>query len=159
MKWQTKTRVKYEDLPRECKKEICNGCGGKGGWVKPPHRIFFKTSCNHHDYGYACGGTEEDRKQGDLMLLNFMFYDCSFLPWWRKVRYLPWCFVYYFSVRAFGGKYFYYGTKRWPLFVQTHKLIRDIYIRGVCVHFCDIFYIKLCKKMGLLQNLGFGLQV
>ncbi len=32
---------KYEDLTPEEKKEICNGCGGKGGWIKPPHAVFF----------------------------------------------------------------------------------------------------------------------
>ncbi len=68
---------KYEDLTPEEKKEICNGCGGKGGWIKPPHRVFFEASCNHHDYGYWKGCTEEDRKKCDKKFYGATVKDCS----------------------------------------------------------------------------------
>ena len=48
--------MKYEELDVKQKAYICNGCGGKGGFVKPPYRIFFNASCNHHDYGFWKGG-------------------------------------------------------------------------------------------------------
>jgi len=115
IKWQNETPVPWEELTEEQISDLCNGCGGKGGWIKPPHRIFFKTSCNHHDYGYWCGGTEEDRQDDDAKLKEAMTKDCARLPWWKQLRYRPWCLLYYVSVRIRGSYYFYYGEKRWPV--------------------------------------------
>lgn len=112
MNFQTEIPVKYEDLTPENKKEICNGCGGKGGFVKPPHRIFFKTSCNHHDYGYWRGCTAPDRKQADQMLYKKMIEDCSTIGMVSWLRYRPWCWLYYQAVRMFGAKFFYFGDKK-----------------------------------------------
>lgn len=103
---------KYEDLTPEEKAEICNGCGGKGGWIKPPHRIFFDASCNHHDYGYWCGGTEEDRLNCDSKFYAAMVNDCADLPWYQYIRYRPWCWGYYLGVRKCGGKYFNYADQK-----------------------------------------------
>ena len=103
--------TKYEDLTPEERMEICNGCGGKGSIIKPPHRIFFKASCDHHDYGYWKGGTETDRKRCDIKFYNAMVIDCTSLPWYNYLRYRPWCWVYYHSVREFGKKYFYFADK------------------------------------------------
>lgn len=115
MEIQTDIPVAYEDLTPAEKQEICNGCGGKGGIVKPPHKIFFKVSCNHHDYGYFKGCTEEDRLAADKMLYTLMLEDCASLPWYQWVRYRPWCWLYYRAVRAIGKKFFYYGeSKRYP---------------------------------------------
>ncbi len=115
METQTHTPVKYEDLTPAQKRAIVNGCGGKGGIVKPPHRIFFDTSCNHHDYGYFKGCTEADRLADDKELKKSMKKDCATLPWYRQIRYRPWCWLYYRGVRIVGKKYFYYGdTKRFP---------------------------------------------
>jgi hypothetical protein len=99
---------KYEDLSEQLKELICNGCGGKGSIVTPPHAIFFETSCNHHDYGYFKGGTKVDRKHCDLKLREAMYKDCKKLPWYKKLRYLPWCELYYRAVRMFGHKFFCY---------------------------------------------------
>lgn len=112
MKCQTYTPVKYEDLTPGQKEEICNGCGGKGGWIKPPHRIFFKASCNHHDYGYWKGGSELDRLEADKMLYKSMVKDCKTLPWYQWVRYRPWCWAYYKGVRIAGWKFFYFSEKK-----------------------------------------------
>lgn len=103
---------KYEDLTPEEKKTICNGCGGKGGWIKPPHAVFFEASCDHHDYGYWKGCTEEDREQCDKKFYGATVKDCSGLPWYQYIRYRPWCWGYYVAVRNFGKKYFYYADKQ-----------------------------------------------
>jgi len=101
---------KYEDLTSEEKAGICNGCGGKGGIVVPPHAIFFEASCDHHDYGYWKGGTKTDRLKCDRGLYAAMKRDCSWLPWYEWLRYRPWCWLYYIAVRAVGWKFFNYHS-------------------------------------------------
>ena len=107
---------KFEDLTPEEKKEICNGCGGKGGWIKPPHAAFFEASCNHHDYGYWKGNTKFHRKICDKAFFEAMKRDCGRLRWWNYIRYRTWCSAYYKSVRMFGAKYFYFADKQRELF-------------------------------------------
>ena len=51
--------LKYRDLTEEQKKFVCNGCGGKSGWINPPE-FLFNASCNHHDFLYWRGCTEAD---------------------------------------------------------------------------------------------------
>ena len=99
---------KFKDLTPEEKKEICNGCGGKGSWIRPPYAIFFEASCDQHDYGYYVGGTEKDRKTRDLKFYQAMKKDCSTLSWFNKIKYYPWCWIYYLGVRFYGKKYFNY---------------------------------------------------
>lgn len=99
---------KFEDLTKEERSKICNGCGGKGSWVRPPHGIFFKASCDHHDYGYWKGGGEVARMRCDKNLYKAMIEDCKSLPWYRWARYRPWCWAYYVAVRMCGAKYFNY---------------------------------------------------
>jgi len=53
--------MKYEYLTEKQKAYICNGCGAKSGFVRPPKKIFFKASCNHHDHGHWKGGSEWQR--------------------------------------------------------------------------------------------------
>ena len=110
-------KVRYEDLTEDQLKIVdVNGCGGKGGVVKPPYRIFFKTSCNFHDYSYWCGGNKTDRKEADQGLYKAMVKDCSGLPIQRWLRYRPWCWLYYIGVRICGGRFFYYADqKRYPV--------------------------------------------
>ena len=103
--------VLFEDLTPEELQEICNGCGGKGGFIKPPHRIFFKAACDHHDYGYWKGNTEALRLICDNKFYEAMKQDCKNLVWYQKLRYQPWCWIYYRAVRSFGKKFFYYGEK------------------------------------------------
>ena len=97
---------KFEDLTKEEKDAICNGCGGKGSKIVPPHAVFFRACCDHHDYGYWRGGTEKDRKRCDKMFYMAMKKDCKGLPWLDRLRYKPWCWVYYRAVRQFGARYF-----------------------------------------------------
>jgi len=104
--------LRYSDLTNEQKKFICNGCGGKGGWVKPPNFIF-KASCNQHDFYYWRGYTEEDKKRCDKKFYELTKEDIddanvnTIKSWY----YHTWAYAYYKFVRAFGKKYFYYGTK------------------------------------------------
>ena len=100
---------KYEDLTADQKAMICNGCGAKGSFIRPPYGSFFLASCNHHDYGYWKGCTEDHRKICDKNFLTAMLKDCSTLPWYNKIRYYPWCHAYYRAVRIFGKKAFYYA--------------------------------------------------
>ena len=129
MDFQTEIRIPYELLTIEQKKEICNGCGGKGSWIKPPLKAFFKTDCDHHDYGYWCGVTEKERKNNDVNLMLFMSKDCTTLPWWKFLFYYPWCVIYYLAVRRCGKGYFYWGKeKRWP--IPTKGQIDRLFLLG-----------------------------
>ncbi len=98
------------------RKEVgLNGCGGKGGFIKPPHKLFFKTSCNHHDFLYFRGCNEAHRLEADTLLYLHMMLDCVDLPWYQWIRYRPWCFLYFLAIRLLGKKFFYYGPeKRYP---------------------------------------------
>lgn len=116
METQSSIRIPYELLTPQQKDEIVNGCGGKGSKVRPPKGIFYKASCNHHDYGYWVGCTDEQRLLCDKNLKKAMKDDCSKLPWWKQAAYRPWCYGYYRAIRIAGKQYFYYGEeKRWPV--------------------------------------------
>jgi hypothetical protein len=56
--------LRFRDLEPEERALICNGCGGKGHWFNPPDWLF-KASCDHHDFNYWLGHTEEDRRRAD----------------------------------------------------------------------------------------------
>lgn len=116
------SKVKFSELTQYQIEVICNGCGGKGSLIQPPYAIFFETSCNHHDYKYWVGGTEDDRKYADKELLKMMLKDCQRLSWFKRVRYKPWCYLYYTAVRCGGSKYFHYGKKRWPAATSVHLM-------------------------------------
>ena len=106
--------MKYSELTQYQKELIgLNGCGGKGGWIKPPKRIFFEASCNRHDCGYSQGGCEEDRINCDIVFLKAMLRDCARLPdGARKKKYIVWSHLYFIAVRAYGWKYFNYCHQR-----------------------------------------------
>jgi hypothetical protein len=99
---------KFEDLSKEQLNAICNGCGKKGGFFKPPN-WFMLASCNHHDYGYWKGCTEADRLKCDETFLREMKKDVKrsniFL---RPIRYSA-AYTYYFAVRKAGKSAFYYA--------------------------------------------------
>ena len=98
--------IKYSQLTDKQKKAICNGCGGKGGWVKPPN-FLFKASCNQHDFYYWRGGSEEDRLKADDSFYEAMLVDVSCSVWYKTVAY-----IYYIAVRLCGSKYFNYGAMK-----------------------------------------------
>lgn len=94
---------KYRDLTPEQKKLLCNGCGGKGSWVPVPD-FRFSASCDHHDYNYLLGHTEEDRKKADDQFYKAMRDDAGW-----NMRHLILAWIYYRAVRWKGKKYFRYG--------------------------------------------------
>jgi len=102
----------YRDLTPEQKTKICNGCGGKGGFINPPE-FLFHASCDHHDFLYWKGGVEEDRKKADDAFYSYMQLDtanedCLI----KRVYYSVWAYTYYKAVRLFGSKYFSYGKQK-----------------------------------------------
>ena len=103
-------RLRYSDLTIDEKSKICNGCGGKGGWIKPPSFIF-KASCNHHDFLYWRGKDESDRKYADKAFYRYMGYDIEKAKWYMKLYFYPWAFAYYSTVRCLGKKFFNYSSE------------------------------------------------
>jgi len=102
----------YRDLTRVQKKQICNGCGSKGGFINPPE-FLFHASCNHHDFYYWRGGTEEDRKKADDAFYRFMGLDIvNEDSRFKRMYYSMWAYTYYKAVRVFGKKYFSYGRQK-----------------------------------------------
>jgi len=98
--------LKYKDLTEEQKKFITNGCGGKGGWIKPPNFIF-KASCNHHDFLYWRGATEEDFKLANIKFYDKMEEDIKEVKnFLKRTHYKIWAYAYFKSVSLFGRKYF-----------------------------------------------------
>ena len=74
--------MKYEELTQEDKDFLeLNGCGSKGFTVP---NWFFEADCNHHDYGYWKGGTEEDRKVCDVGFYKAMKRDVSQQPFYKR---------------------------------------------------------------------------
>jgi len=103
---------KYKDLTSNEIKELCNGCGSKGGLLKPPNFIF-KDSCNEHDYLYFIGGNKYDKQYADNKFYNQMINDIKELNL-NYIKYLYYhsiCYIYYQAVDIFGYKYFNYNYK------------------------------------------------
>lgn len=103
--------IKYADLTPEQKKFVCNGCGGKGGWINPPE-FLFHASCNHHDFKYWQGCTEEDRLKADKEFYEAMKVDVSNAKWFLKPYYHTWAWTYYKAVQISGKKFFHYGDRK-----------------------------------------------
>lgn len=110
-------KLKFSSLTPFQRKSICNGCGGKGGFINPPE-FLFHASCNQHDFYYWRGGSEEDRKQADDYFYQFMLEDVSNAVWWKRPLYKSMAFLYYKAVRVVGKKFFYYN--------DTPKTIDDV---------------------------------
>lgn len=104
--------LNYSDLTTQQKNSIVNGCGKKGGFIKPPNFIF-KASCNQHDFYYWRGCTEEDRKKADKSFYEYMKIDIKDRDYsfFKKSWYRLWAYSYYKAVRIFGKKAFYYAEK------------------------------------------------
>ena len=89
-----------------------NGCGPSGvvGKFVPDNliKLSIAEACTLHDMRYDQGGTSEDRKSADKEFLDAMLTvissrkSSSLTKGIRKVK----AYVYYFSVRLFGGFFF-----------------------------------------------------
>lgn len=95
--------LKYKDLTTSEIRRLCNGCGKKGSFIKPPD-WFFKASCNHHDFMYWRGCTKTDRKLADKAFYRSMCRDVKARgKWWNKAFMYTQAYTYYRAVRIFGG--------------------------------------------------------
>ena len=106
-------KLRYGDLTQEQRKFICNGCGGKGGFIKPPDFIFL-ASCNQHDFYYWRGCTKEDFKLANKEFYEMTREDIAQIKWYKihkKAWYHAWAFLYFLAVSLGGKKYFYFGPK------------------------------------------------
>ncbi len=101
-------RIRFKDLTTEQRNFICNGCGGKGGFFKPPDFLEF-ACCNHHDFNYWLGYQEKDRKKADKQFYDAMITDVNNQPFYFKIPRWLQAKLYYLLVRKFGKKYFHYG--------------------------------------------------
>ena len=95
-------KVTYENLTLKQKAFICNGCGGKGGWIKPPAIAIFDKPCGEHDFDYWLGCTDEDRKKADESFYKRMKKAVKN----KAFCYYIWAYGYYIAVRVFGKKHF-----------------------------------------------------
>jgi hypothetical protein len=103
-------KIRYNNLTQFQKNIICNGCGGKGSILKAP-KWLFNASCNRHDFNYWIGCKESDRLKADRQFLKAMRIDISEMFFLLKlIRHLE-AQLFYFFVRKFGKKFFYYGEK------------------------------------------------
>ena len=101
----------FDDLTAEQRAAICNGCGAKGGWFRPP-QLMFRASCDKHDYGYWLGGDEAHRLRCDAYFFGAMVTDAALLPIWRRPTHLLAAWLYYRGVRWFGRKSFAFGERK-----------------------------------------------
>ena len=119
---------KYRDLSPEERSEICNGCGGKGGIVTPPHAELFREACDHHDFNYHLGHRERHRWKADRQLRGAMRTKVRTTPAAILRGHLPallrrmpafavrqifyrWCDAYYLAVALVGWRFFHYAEK------------------------------------------------
>lgn len=112
-------KVRYRHLTKEQRETICNGCGGKGGYVVPPYGTLFLEECNQHDFNYFRGHKCYHRWKADfqlfIALLKKVWHkDTLFYTSWklfRKVYLSGWALLYYVAVTCVGWKFFYYGSE------------------------------------------------
>jgi len=108
---QKQTKFTWLNLTWRQQKHIANGCGGKGGWVKPPN-FMFVADCNHHDFGYWRGGDEAERKRCDKKFLIAMQEDVRrHMLWGRHWLGYSIARAYYLAVRYCGRPFFHYTTR------------------------------------------------
>ena len=97
-----------EDLMR-----ICNGCGQKGSWFRPPKRMYgtlIVYACHVHDWMYSKGRTKKDKKNADKAMkvnIDKLIDKDGESKWYKpiplqKTR----SYIYYLGVKLFGGKAF-----------------------------------------------------
>lgn len=102
----------FEELSSAMVEQICDGCGSKGGPLKPP-QWRFRNSCNLHDFAYFIGGREGDRRRADRVFYADMCLAAQArAQWWQRPWYFLMAWIYYRAVRKFGSGYFHYGSRR-----------------------------------------------
>ena len=110
------TKPSWSDLTPAQQKNFGNGVGSKKwpAWVryaltKEFDFFFIEASHRHHDFGYAVGCTEADRKRCDRLFYEAMRRDAFKQPWWK----MPFAYIcakiIYQLVRWGGREHFYYA--------------------------------------------------
>lgn len=89
---------------------VVNGCGGKGSFIPVPN-LHFVVCCNGHDWGYARGGTEVDRKKVDHKFLQAMLRVASAFSGMRRLVNTILAYDFFIAVRIFGRKFFNFINK------------------------------------------------
>jgi hypothetical protein len=106
-KMGAKPTLKFSDLTLSERVVITNGCGPKGGRLKPPASIHFADDCDHHDFHYWRGRADSDRRLADLAFLRQMRRRVKREVPWYKIPWVSfWARAYYAAVRIHGRKYF-----------------------------------------------------
>jgi hypothetical protein len=102
----------YWRLSKEEKAKICNGCGGRGGVLNflIPQK-HFEEACNIHDYMYATGYTEEDKRKADATLLYNLDTIVKNMKGVKKWWYKNLAKTFYKAVHNLGDYYFWKGKK------------------------------------------------
>jgi len=114
-KKNSKLRVRFRHLTQYQKDIICNGCGPKGGLIKPPDFLFL-ASCNHHDFNYWIGCNKLHRKKADLQFYREMLKDVNNAPKEKQNYYRFWAKSYYRAVRIFGWFCFHWASRQRDLY-------------------------------------------
>ena len=139
--------MKYEYLTEKQKAYICNGCGAKSGFVRPPKKIFFKASCNHHDHGHWKGGSEWQRWKSNYKFLKTMLKDAVwgsnnfFVFFYNAV----WAILYFIAVQLVSWKFWHYCKNPrkvedyyWEKIFQIYKpedfIPWEVYLFPNCKH-------------------------
>lgn len=102
--------LEYIVLSPEGKRDICNGCGAKGGLPIPDSLLLLDISeaCNIHDYRYWAGGTEEDKIFADREFLDnilTIIRQVEFLDALDDIREIE-AHAYYLAVKLWGDSSF-----------------------------------------------------
>ena len=100
--------------------KITNGCGPED-WRWPKLNWFFKANCLEHDYNYAVGGIEADRRMYDWGFYKAMLDDTRRVAWYARPYARMKAWVFYTIVRLRGKSRFHYGKKR------TYQELIDAY--------------------------------
>jgi len=97
----------YWELTETEKKQICNGCGGRGGKLNflIPQK-HFQEACNIHDYMYYIGRTQEDKRKADAVLLYNLDTIVKNMKGIKKWWYKKLAKTFYEAVHNFGDYYF-----------------------------------------------------
>ena len=100
----------YEELTKEEKDSICNGCGAKGWGGLIPDTIWFldiKEACDVHDYMYHKGYTLRDKDKADrLFFKNMVALIDDGWPILRHIRKVR-ATAYYKAVSNWGHRSFF----------------------------------------------------
>lgn len=72
----------------------------------PVPEFVFHEACDHHDFNYWLGCTDEDRKKADVEFLQEMIRLANY-----NEGYIQLAFIYFNAVRRFGGTCFHYADR------------------------------------------------